>query len=381
MTGGVRRAAGPGRPCNRCGSAPGRPERPALHPTRLDRRLSVRERVEGTCRIRPAIATPRSVFYSAPRVGQSPVPADPSMSLTHSDIAEIIRLVDQSTLDEIVVEIGDLRVEVRRKGAMPAPSPVPAASAPAAPTPAASPAPQVQPPPSAPRAPAAAEPGQRLGAARRADPGRRAGRGALADGGDLLPASVCGRTSVRRGRWRGRGECAARPRRSHEAVHDDPCEDAGAHRPGLCKRRRVRRVRPDPVHHRFGLGRLAAGRGAAGGAHHETRRKGRIRHRRCRRNRSRGRAPVRGRRRSSRTHRRAHGGRCRAQRIAQFARPQDVFRAAGRRLRVPVGGGGRVCDQDARGADGARQQRRHLRAASHRSTPAQASWTRCSPST
>ena len=80
------------------------------------------------------------------------------MPLTHSDIAEIIRLVDQSTLDEIVIEVGDLKVEVRRKGAMPAPSPVPAASAPAAPTPAASPAPQVQPPPSAPRAPAVAEP-------------------------------------------------------------------------------------------------------------------------------------------------------------------------------------------------------------------------------
>ena len=60
------------------------------------------------------------------------------MSLTHSDIAEIIRLVDQSTLDEFVVEIGDLKVEIRRKGAMPAaPSApaVPAFSAPAAPAP------------------------------------------------------------------------------------------------------------------------------------------------------------------------------------------------------------------------------------------------------
>ena len=60
------------------------------------------------------------------------------MSLTHSDIAEIIRLVDQSTLDEFVVEIGDLKVEIRRKGAMPAaPSApaVPALSAPAAPAP------------------------------------------------------------------------------------------------------------------------------------------------------------------------------------------------------------------------------------------------------
>ena len=55
------------------------------------------------------------------------------MSLTHSDIAEIIRLVDQSTLDEIVIEIGDLKVEVRRKGAMPAPPTAPAAPAPSAP--------------------------------------------------------------------------------------------------------------------------------------------------------------------------------------------------------------------------------------------------------
>lgn len=64
------------------------------------------------------------------------------MTLTHSDIAEIIRLVDQSTLDELVVEIGDLKVEVRRKGAMPAApsaSPAPAPSAPSAP--AVSPAP------------------------------------------------------------------------------------------------------------------------------------------------------------------------------------------------------------------------------------------------
>ena len=62
------------------------------------------------------------------------------MSLTHSDIAEIIRLVDQSTLDELVVEVGDLKVEVRRKGAMPAAPTTaapPAPSAPAAPAPAA----------------------------------------------------------------------------------------------------------------------------------------------------------------------------------------------------------------------------------------------------
>lgn len=76
------------------------------------------------------------------------------MSLTHSDIAEIIRLVDQSTLDEIVVEIGEIRVEVRRKGAMPtAPSGsvAPAASAPPAPAPS-----SPEPPPASPPAPAVA---------------------------------------------------------------------------------------------------------------------------------------------------------------------------------------------------------------------------------
>ena len=74
------------------------------------------------------------------------------MSLTHSDIAEIIRLVDQSTLDEFVVEVGDLKVEVRRKGAVPAAPVAPAASAPVAPAPTAP-----EPLPAAPPAPAVAE--------------------------------------------------------------------------------------------------------------------------------------------------------------------------------------------------------------------------------
>ena len=75
------------------------------------------------------------------------------MPLTHSDIAEIIRLVNQSTLDEFTVEVGDLTVEVRRKGAA-----APGASATPAPTaPAASPAPPA-PAPSTPPAPAAPAP-------------------------------------------------------------------------------------------------------------------------------------------------------------------------------------------------------------------------------
>ena len=73
------------------------------------------------------------------------------MPLTHSDIAEIIRLVDESTLDELMVEVGDLKVEVRRKSAMPAAPGASATLAPAAP--AASPAPPVPAPP-VPAAPA-----------------------------------------------------------------------------------------------------------------------------------------------------------------------------------------------------------------------------------
>ena len=80
------------------------------------------------------------------------------MPLTHSDIAEIIRLVDQSTLDEFSVEVGDLKVEVRRKGAQPAAPGASATPAPAAHVaPAASPAPPA-PAPSTPPVPAAPAP-------------------------------------------------------------------------------------------------------------------------------------------------------------------------------------------------------------------------------
>ena len=79
------------------------------------------------------------------------------MSLTHSDIAEIIRLVDQSTLDEFVVEVGDLKVEIRRKGAMPAAQAAPATPVtPVTPAAPAAPAP-VEPAPAAAPSPAVAE--------------------------------------------------------------------------------------------------------------------------------------------------------------------------------------------------------------------------------
>ena len=82
------------------------------------------------------------------------------MPLTHSDIAEIIRLVDQSTLDEFTVEVGDLVVEVRRKGAgapgasaTPAPAASAASPAPPAPSPSTPPVPAAPAPESTPEVP------------------------------------------------------------------------------------------------------------------------------------------------------------------------------------------------------------------------------------
>ena len=53
--------------------------------------------------------------------------------LSHDDIDEIIRLIDNSNFDEFTLEIGDTRIELRRNGARPATS-APSAPAPAAAT-------------------------------------------------------------------------------------------------------------------------------------------------------------------------------------------------------------------------------------------------------
>ena len=56
------------------------------------------------------------------------------MALGFKEVGEIIRLLDQSTLDEFVIEVGDLRIEVRRRGAggfPPLSSPAPASIVPA----------------------------------------------------------------------------------------------------------------------------------------------------------------------------------------------------------------------------------------------------------
>ena len=59
--------------------------------------------------------------------------------LTRSDIDDILKLIDGSDFDELKLEMGDVKLELRRRGAAPAAAPV--ASAPAnAPTPTPAPA-------------------------------------------------------------------------------------------------------------------------------------------------------------------------------------------------------------------------------------------------
>jgi acetyl-CoA carboxylase biotin carboxyl carrier protein len=61
--------------------------------------------------------------------------------LTDDDVREILRIVDESGLDELRIETGGLRLHVVRDGAAPAPAaPSPAAAPPAAAPPAAAPA-------------------------------------------------------------------------------------------------------------------------------------------------------------------------------------------------------------------------------------------------
>ena len=67
------------------------------------------------------------------------------MPLTHADIADIIKTVDQSTLDELVFEVGDLKIEIRRKGAAQSSSNASAAPASSVPAPPVAPAAPVAP--------------------------------------------------------------------------------------------------------------------------------------------------------------------------------------------------------------------------------------------
>lgn len=63
--------------------------------------------------------------------------------LSRSDIDDILRLLEQSSFDELRLEIGDTKIELRRRGAAPAPQPAATPSPSPSPAPAA-PAPTVR---------------------------------------------------------------------------------------------------------------------------------------------------------------------------------------------------------------------------------------------
>src|SRR5215211_194954 len=103
------------------------------------------------------------------------------MPLSDEDIREILRIIDESELDELRIETPDFKLHVRRGGAPPEPAVDPEEAAPRAATPAAEPATSSS---AAERAPAgpAAEPA----------PAAPAPAGASADGGLSIDAPMLG---------------------------------------------------------------------------------------------------------------------------------------------------------------------------------------------
>ena len=66
------------------------------------------------------------------------------MSITKADVAEILKLLEESSFDELSLETGDVKIQLRRSGAQPrtnAPAATSAPQAPRPPEPAAKPAP------------------------------------------------------------------------------------------------------------------------------------------------------------------------------------------------------------------------------------------------
>ena len=70
------------------------------------------------------------------------------VSLSYDEIAEIVKIIDGSSCDEVIVETGDIKLIVRRNIAGITATPSPVAAPAIAPT-AAAPAPRVTPPPAA----------------------------------------------------------------------------------------------------------------------------------------------------------------------------------------------------------------------------------------
>ena len=106
------------------------------------------------------------------------------MSLTYDEIAEIIKLIDSSSCDELVVETGDMKLVVRRNGVSPAAAAeyTERGSAPVA----------------------VSRAGCLRGPHRRAKgrSGRGPSRGSRSDGRDFLPCAQPRSAALRRGRQR-----------------------------------------------------------------------------------------------------------------------------------------------------------------------------------
>ena len=157
------------------------------------------------------------------------------MSLTYDEIAEIIKLIDSSSCDELIVETGDIKLVVRRNGAAPgaAAEYVERGSAPVTVSPAA--------------------PQKVRGVAPKV--GAVAGQIEVTAPmvGTFYRAPSPEASAFRRCRRRRRRRRPTLPDRSDEAVHDHQRRGCRSYRSNRCREWRTRRVRTHVVRHRAEL--------------------------------------------------------------------------------------------------------------------------------
>ena len=157
------------------------------------------------------------------------------MSLTYDEIAEIIKLIDSSSCDELIVETGDIKLVVRRNGAAPgaAAEYVERGSAPVTVSPAA--------------------PRKVRAAASKGRSRRGSDRSYRSNGRNVLSRAQSGGAAFRRDRLYCRHRPRALPDRSDEAFYDDQRRGCWPDRSNRCGEWRTRRVRTHVVCHRAGL--------------------------------------------------------------------------------------------------------------------------------
>src|SRR4051794_6002418 len=154
------------------------------------------------------------------------------MALTDEDVREILRIIDDSQLDELRIDMAGFSLHVRRGGAPPPVEAPPAPAAAAPPAPPQPPPPGAPPPRAAPPPPPPPPPPRGRGAPpRRAR--RRLGQRRLrrwrgddrgADARHVLPRERARRAALRRRRLAGRPGHRRVPDRGHE---DDELDQGG----------------------------------------------------------------------------------------------------------------------------------------------------------